>query len=1466
MNQLVVFEGRHANPIGANNGMNRIYQGRVSRAEYLNGKDGVLAPQPESWNGESALWEHHALFQDAVNYYVVCLLALAQPGNAVYAIREKLDAKNAAGGDDELMVWRSFRRRGVMRRGLRDSVVPYLCPDKKDATPEDCFAAALAGNESAQSEKGKKQLDAGLTQLLAKCTGAAGCKQAAPVFLPRFAKPSYQGSYGEDTITLTRESEGARLPFILHDPATDSNSSTLDQFSVYSIALPSEKKPKFTGKEAVRKLHGMVAEWRKRQPTAEEDWQRLDASISKLADDFNMPGYAATSAKNEVKFQLFAMFFFRYVEKSEFTLGLLRAMTKKPGPKEVVPEAKTAAPGDGDPIRVARGARGYVFRAFTSLPCWGGDGKGSPEWISFDFAAFEEALKALHQVDAKAKDRQKDRAQKQAQHDYQRGRVKKLKAVGGEGEGVLPPVLAGDPRIERLEELLSSDLAAEYEMSEGVSVKYGLNQRTIRGFRDVRKKWNDALGEDAKYSDAAKKRLWQLLTDYKIENAQTMGSPALFDAMVEEKNWIIWREPAAKLPDEAEFAKDPMQALTDERELIEEIERLRGPIRFTPADPEHSRRQFYFSDVTALDKKKRLRHDRQTLQTEIAVKTDGKWSCKWVEITFTAPRLLRDQLNNDNSADAFWQQAMMAALGLKTGLLKNGKPAEFADCAAVALMPEVRADGSKHILLNFPVTLDGEAIAKQLGKAARWDWRQFGGTKDESYWLRWEKTWLPEKSERKLEPPAPWWKTSTPFRVLSVDLGQRDAGAFALLEASPGNAPKPQSRKIGSAEGKHWWATVRAAGMLRLPGENVLVMREGKLQEEFSGGRGRNLVAGEWDEARDICEKLGFQPDKMLGTDERRRSFPELNNELLYALRRAQARLARLQSWSCVAYEESDEEKRAAFEKRRTRIKEQITEAIAEREAEEKKPDRERGQESLARTAWLSEVTRLVENLAWDVVAGRIKTEIETEREIIERELLRIADRIQPLRGRRWEWAEREDGSNCHVLRQTKHGTDARKKLLAGQRGLSLQRIEQLESLRQRCQSLNRALMQEPGVPAKLGRSKSGIELPDPCPELLDRLEALKEQRVNQTAHLILAQALGVRLKAHERSDAERMAQDIHGEYERIPGREPVDFLVLENLDRYLASQGRSRGENSKLMKWSHRAILGKLKQLCEPYGLRVLETPAAYSSRFCSLTGVAGFRAVELTPDDAKEFRWKKHLDRLTDPVRYAKLDREERAESRGVKELFDLLEQMNADIRAARSVRPKWRTLLAPVVGGPIFVPASAVELGERKNPKTGKTESVVGYSEVGGRRPVVGQADINAAINLGLRAIAAPDADDIHLRIRAKREGESFVVRAENAREKARWKDKAGKIAVPNEADRKKLLADAHLNFFADAGKVADYDEAVIDRTKGYASGRGIWGTIKNGKDWKRVQGINAARVKSCGLTPPAEWESDADELPN
>jgi hypothetical protein len=46
--------------------MNRIYQGRVTKVEILNGKSADAQPQELS-NWQTALWQHHELFQGAVN-------------------------------------------------------------------------------------------------------------------------------------------------------------------------------------------------------------------------------------------------------------------------------------------------------------------------------------------------------------------------------------------------------------------------------------------------------------------------------------------------------------------------------------------------------------------------------------------------------------------------------------------------------------------------------------------------------------------------------------------------------------------------------------------------------------------------------------------------------------------------------------------------------------------------------------------------------------------------------------------------------------------------------------------------------------------------------------------------------------------------------------------------------------------------------------------------------------------------------------------------------------------------------------------------------------------------------------------------------------------------------------------------------------------------------------------------------
>jgi len=132
--------------------------------------------------------------------------------------------------------------------------------------------------------------------------------------------------------------------------------------------------------------------------------------------------------------------------------------------------------------------------------------------------------------------------------------------------------------------------------------------------------------------------------------------------------------------------------------------------------------------------------------------------------------------------------------------------------------------------------------------------------------------------------------------------------------------------------------------------------------------------------------------------------------------------------------------------------------------------------------------------------------------------------------------------ANCHLLSQTQEGTASYKVKLAGQRGLSIARIEQLSELRRRWQSLNQALRVEPGKRPPTAAEMRAESIPDPCPDILDRLENIREQRVNQTAHLILAEALGLKLRVPMQDSALRRATGTHGEYAVV--RPPVDFIV----------------------------------------------------------------------------------------------------------------------------------------------------------------------------------------------------------------------------------------------------------------------------------------------------------------------------------
>jgi IS605 OrfB family transposase len=570
-------------------------------------------------------------------------------------------------------------------------------------------------------------------------------------------------------------------------------------------------------------------------------------------------------------------------------------------------------------------------------------------------------------------------------------------------------------------------------------------------------------------------------------------------------------------------------------------------------------------------------------------------------------------------------------------------------------------------------------------------------------------------------------------------------------------------------------------------------------REEFHGERGRSATEQEWKDAQAFCERLGLDPAAVLGKDSNGKSFPEQNDDLLFVLRRAQSRLARWQWWSWMVQDEA----------RQKKVLDEIMEAKDTPEA------------------WIN-VSKQIPVLVETMKAGVLQL-----RATLCQELEFIANRILPLRGKKWEWAVRNDRPDCRVLRVTEPGTDTEDKKLRGQRGLSLKRIQQLAELRRRCQSLNRSLQHAPGERSRDGASRRGIELPDPCPDILAKIDHIKAQRIHQLAHEILAQALGLKLRVHQVDATKREEHDRHGEYERIPGRTPVDFIVIEDLEFYATTQRRAKSENAKLMMWSRRELRKKLIELCETYGLPVVEISPDYTSKFDARTGGPGFRATEITPDSRKQPRWRKILDRWDRHLKGEKIsDPKSIREHKRITELFTMLDTANSGRRSSDNRNP-WRTLFVPQRGGTLFVSAA------------------------GNGGPV--QADINAAINLGLRAIAAPDCHEIHSRIRLDHEANEYRSRRKSKREEARWKGVAKSVAFDFTKEPPTDLSDV----FVDVSNVAKYDHCRLPGLHlRFAGGRGFWDSV-NKIEWERCLALNAVRLRKWGVEPPEDWEKSSSQ---
>ncbi len=254
------------------------------------------------------------------------------------------------------------------------------------------------------------------------------------------------------------------------------------------------------------------------------------------------------------------------------------------------------------------------------------------------------------------------------------------------------------------------------------------------------------------------------------------------------------------------------------------------------------------------------------------------------------------------------------------------------------------------------------------------------------------------------------------------------------------------------------------------------------------------------------------------------------------------------------------------------------------------------------------------------------------------------------------------------------------------------------------------------GFYTRLRPDAASCELRDRFGEkTLDTLQKLREQRVKQLASRIVEAALGIgRVRLPETGKSPRRP--------RTQVDRPCHVVVMESLTHYRPDEMRTRREKRQLMEWCSAMVRDYLKDACQLNGLLLREVSAKYTSHQCSRTGLPRLRCADVKVKQFLESPWwRKKIN-----AAQKQLERKRgNSKDRFLVELHDRLEQLRAAGRALPT------TVRAPLEGGDLFVAAPPWEVIRR-------TEARPRHSF--GKRAI--QADLNAAANIGLRALLDPD----------------------------------------------------------------------------------------------------------------------------
>lgn len=1346
----------------------RIYQGRILSAQYdSSSNDSFDTPAID------ALLETFNLFQDAVNYHLVALAGMAAPydGTEMSAFSQQVKA-----------IWRCPSRNKEGAATLQQSIRRTLPNLPENVDFEDAIQEIFKTTE-------RKELLPYVLQAIVLRIKSGDIQQGSKDILPKLCSIGYTGNFDYSCKELLANAGNRKLHEIIDNPPVSEQelkklAAEMDLSWAGFKTKPNDEQthselhtPEETAAKVKEATDALIKVLEAKTDSAFVELEKelninladfVQNEITNKTPIFGADNCIAVDSQGSTKpsnknIKLAAIFFMYYPSTtSAKMLSKKLRPTKKDARENTLYDFNKL---ENDPFILCRGRKKYIYQAFSSLPAWE-PAENNIYSIPWDVLAFSEAIKTLHSFELKTEERRKHVEELKNKLRYIEEGVGKITGEDDENDTPLP-VLGGDPRFELLKQLVEEIAPGDYD-------NYTISRRALQNYEDVLQCWQEAEKQGACNEDT-------LISIVRNEQStsERFGSGVLFEALCRKKYQPIWHDWHDNSKSPKPRSQNILKDFNHWQEIKQEIIQYERPVNITAADSIESPRQLLFSDLKNFGPKSKghefVKGQKNTIRLRVAVRnTSGHLEGATIIVRYSAPRFERDELGTDagcwlsdkksDNTVTSWLQPMMKALNLDSAKLNMIKP------PAVALQIKGQKHAQRICYLNFPVSFDFTPIHDRIGKANIWNYQILRGT-DEKLHLHWPGTYTAAQS--------PWWSSpklkETGFTALSVDLGVRYAAAWALINVQTNPEIRTQKgtvikgRAIGNDGKNSWWGYCTKNGLIRIDGEGN-GQKSDSAGRPLPGGRGQPTPQDEA-LATYLFELANYKPHSVTNTLDLCNQANKAFRKLLSRCRKYQSMLVKLKN-----SEQHNDILRDVHEyfSSYNEVTKQYIQGILKSLQEQDVP----------------QVRALLLGALIDL------------RNKLPKAAKNLVNLILPRKYGEWIWVEDSKPGYICSGRLIHGASNSPQRRIFHRGGLSIARLSQIEELRRNLQSLNRILHTAPGEQADFGSSLRNIPVEDPCPDILRKIENIREQRVNKIAHEIVAQALGVRLLP-PRKDKNTDNQDIvHGEYELIPNRKPVDFVILENLSRYRTSIDRTPEENSTLMRWAHRQIVAKVKQLLEEvFGIPVICTHAAYTSKFDAMTSAPGFRAVEMT-------EW-----------RLNNLGSRTNENDQNLYKIYKELYQQAKDKRdGLKLLMPDKRN------GGEFFLYKSADGVHMRNS-------------------------DINAAINIGWRGVASPESLHLLHRVRLnKKKGEIKPVYS-NKREKALEKSWNFDL-IANVEQSNDFAASFWIDAESDIPPMAQYCAPQSDNTCNLAHGKALWSRVKEQR-WELCHCFNIRVLQKVGI---------------